>query len=133
MSQNRFMPDNLSAGGIPQMQAVKERKGCSCKNSQCLKLYCECFTRGEYCGLHCHCSNCKNNSENEQKRAETISNILERNPEAFRAKITTQPNKNTLQPQNQGLSNSGQKYKQQNSNQHLNNTGKHSTVQYQNS
>ena len=79
--------DVVHAPATPQQQILREKKGCSCKNSQCLKLYCECFSRGEYC-TNCHCANCKNNSENEVKRAETISNILDRNPDAFRAKIT---------------------------------------------
>lgn len=56
-----------------QHSIQREKRGCACKNSRCLKLYCECFSRGEYCGLNCHCSNCKNNSENEHIRAETIS------------------------------------------------------------
>lgn len=35
--------------------------GCNCKNSQCLKRYCECFTRMKYCApLICSCKNCSN-------------------------------------------------------------------------
>ena len=32
---------------------------CNCKNSKCLKLYCECFRAGHYCG-GCNCINCRN-------------------------------------------------------------------------
>ena len=35
--------------------------GCNCKNSQCLKRYCECFTRMKYCDSSiCSCKNCFN-------------------------------------------------------------------------
>lgn len=40
--------------------------GCNCKNSQCLKRYCECFTRMKYCDpLICSCKNCSNTKEKE--------------------------------------------------------------------
>lgn len=35
-------------------------RGCSCKNSKCLKNYCECFQNGGSCGTHCRCINCGN-------------------------------------------------------------------------
>lgn len=39
---------------------------CSCKNSQCLKLYCECFSLGAFCDpAVCSCKGCSNNSLNE--------------------------------------------------------------------
>jgi protein lin-54 len=68
------------------------KRGCNCKNSKCLKLYCECFSLGEYC-YNCNCSNCSNNAENEVNliqmyRTEAIQGILERNPMAFRPKIS---------------------------------------------
>jgi hypothetical protein len=62
------------------------KKQCNCKNSQCLKLYCECFASGRYCD-GCNCQNCCNNRTNEDKRQSAIEAILDRNPNAFRPKI----------------------------------------------
>jgi hypothetical protein len=39
---------------------------CSCKNSQCLKLYCECFSAGAYCDpAVCSCKGCSNTLQSE--------------------------------------------------------------------
>ncbi len=74
----------------PGTQQNNGRKNCNCKNSRCLKLYCECFASGEYC-KNCNCNGCCNNIENESIRKETIATILERNPNAFRPKIASLP------------------------------------------
>jgi len=66
----------------------KKLKPCNCKNSRCLKLYCECFAQGRYCN-GCNCKNCRNNKENEQIRREAIEATLERNPRAFRPKMSS--------------------------------------------
>ena len=34
--------------------------GCNCKNSKCLKGYCECFERGVPCTEKCKCIDCRN-------------------------------------------------------------------------
>ncbi|XP_077211443.1 protein tesmin/TSO1-like CXC 5 [Tasmannia lanceolata] len=68
----------------------KKQKQCNCKNSRCLKLYCECFASGVYCD-GCNCVNCYNNVENETARHEAIETTLERNPNAFRPKIASSP------------------------------------------
>ena len=38
---------------------------CNCKNSQCLKLYCECFAKLAFCDPEiCSCKGCANTKEN---------------------------------------------------------------------
>ena len=63
-----------------------KRKQCNCRNSRCLKLYCECFASGQYC-YACNCQGCHNNPENDEMRKRAIEQTLERNPSAFRPKI----------------------------------------------
>ncbi|KAF0904345.1 hypothetical protein E2562_033418 [Oryza meyeriana var. granulata] len=65
---------------------TKKKKHCNCKNSQCLKLYCECFAAGLYCD-GCHCKQCGNHIENESARQEAINSTKQRNPKAFQPKI----------------------------------------------
>ncbi|KAF3564970.1 hypothetical protein DY000_02011305 [Brassica cretica] len=67
-----------------------KQKHCNCKNSKCLKLYCECFASGSYCN-GCNCLNCQNNLENETARQEAITGTLDRNPDAFKPKIAGSP------------------------------------------
>jgi len=66
------------------------KKSCNCRNSRCLKLYCECFASGLYCE-RCNCSKCCNNSENSAARQEAIDATLDRNSNAFRPKILPTP------------------------------------------
>ena len=44
--------------------ANKKRKriGCNCRQSKCLKKYCECFSAGNKCGDNCKCEGCNNQS-----------------------------------------------------------------------
>ena len=63
------------------------KRSCNCKHSRCLKLYCECFASGDYC-KNCNCIGCCNNMNNENLRKDAINGILERNPSAFRPKIS---------------------------------------------
>ncbi|GJM93059.1 hypothetical protein PR202_ga09581 [Eleusine coracana subsp. coracana] len=70
-----------------------KKKCCNCRNSRCLKLYCECFASGAYCD-GCNCTNCFNNPENDVARREAIDATLERNPDAFRPKIGSSPHAN---------------------------------------
>jgi Tesmin/TSO1-like CXC domain, cysteine-rich domain len=83
----------------PQLPKVRPRKKytekavcCNCQKSRCLKLYCDCFAVDHYCS-DCSCIDCLNTLENEEARKDAISSILEKNPEAFRPKITNSDNK----------------------------------------
>jgi hypothetical protein len=40
--------------------AAEHLRGCHCRNSACVKLYCECFASGARCGSRCECSGCAN-------------------------------------------------------------------------
>lgn len=80
-------PANKPTASLAGMGANKPRKPCNCKNSQCLKLYCDCFANGEFCRKTCYCQNCKNNIKFEEERAFAIKTCLDRNPLAFRPKV----------------------------------------------
>ena len=55
---------------------------CTCKNSNCLKFYCECFANGKFCE-NCVCVNCKNTQEYKELRLEKYNIIISRNPKAI--------------------------------------------------
>ena len=71
----------------PSSAKAKKKVCCNCKKSRCLKLYCDCFGRGEPCSKECNCVNCYNNEEHQKERLEAISAIREKNPSAFKPKI----------------------------------------------
>lgn len=55
--------------GMGAEASIHTRKACNCRNSKCLKLYCECFASGVYCiPGHCNCNPCQNNIMSEDVR-----------------------------------------------------------------
>ncbi|CAD8075319.1 unnamed protein product [Paramecium primaurelia] len=80
-------------------------KKCNCKNSKCIKLYCECYQNKVFCDNNCHCHNCFNNSSNAKQRQKAMQYTLEKNPSAFQPKITTSDSK--PDPLNFGKHNKG--------------------------
>lgn len=86
-SQSRSGPVSSSNSSPGSSSANKPRKPCNCKNSQCLKLYCDCFANGEFCRDSCNCQNCKNSLQYEEERARAVKACLERNPNAFKPKV----------------------------------------------
>lgn len=90
VSQSPISTSKISLHEVQDSSTPKKQKQCNCRNSKCLKLYCECFASGVYCN-GCNCSNCSNNVENEAARRDAIGITLERNPNAFRPKIASSP------------------------------------------
>lgn len=71
-----------------RLSSLKERpKCCTCKKTKCLKLYCECFAAGRFCGRGCNCTGCFNLPEYTQEREIAIAQTLHRSPDAFRVKL----------------------------------------------
>jgi Tesmin/TSO1-like CXC domain, cysteine-rich domain len=64
-----------------------ENMGCTCKKTNCLKLYCQCFAIKIFCGENCRCKHCFNNVEHDKDRKEAMRSILNRNPAAFETKF----------------------------------------------
>ena len=66
-----------------------ERKGCMCKRTKCLKLYCDCFRTGDMCLPDCGCSDCYNNEKYQNFRQYIMSETLQNNPKAFGPRFKT--------------------------------------------
>lgn len=63
---------------------------CSCKKSRCIKLYCECFARGNECGSSCGCQSCLNIPQYSELKKLVVKEIVCRNPQAFLGRATPQ-------------------------------------------
>lgn len=68
---------NLSPRQISQSHSSSAQgQGCKCTKIDCLKLYCQCFAKGNICGPSCICVCCKNVADNQEQiyHAKQITN-----------------------------------------------------------
>lgn len=90
-----LVENNESSLGSPKKKRKKASsstdddttKRCNCRKTKCLKLYCDCFAAGFYCGESCACQGCFNRPEYEDTVLETRQQIESRNPLAFAPKV----------------------------------------------
>ena len=61
---------------------------CNCRNTNCLKLYCECFAKSMCCNSTCNCQSCMNKEETGSLRMQAIKQALDKNPDAFKIQPT---------------------------------------------
>ncbi|CAD8202532.1 unnamed protein product (macronuclear) [Paramecium tetraurelia] len=60
----------------------QKQRQCTCKKSQCLKMYCDCLAFGEYCGSECSCQNCHNDDKHPEQRSKVLEQMVEKNSSA---------------------------------------------------
>lgn len=65
----------------------RQRTSCNCKNSGCVKLYCECFRTDGFCGPHCKCKDCKNFKDSHVRTA-SIKLVKEKQSEVAAAGLS---------------------------------------------
>lgn len=56
----------LNTPSLSASDTKKRKGGCTCKKTNCLKRYCECFNSGKICTPECACYGCHNKSEHEE-------------------------------------------------------------------
>jgi hypothetical protein len=69
----------ILGSGVPAREARgrAEPGKCNCRNSQCLKMYCDCLKRGEYC-VGCNCVGCENHADSHIRRKK-VGSLFEKN------------------------------------------------------
>ena len=72
-------------------QRKNKKFHCTCKNSKCLKLYCDCFTNGEYC-IDCNCQDCANVIENGIEVKKIYDKVKGKNPNSMKTSILDEKN-----------------------------------------
>ena len=81
-SYDEDLTDSTRTVATATTNSGRHSQGCNCKNSKCLKMYCECFARGKKCG-GCNCRGCLNTESNNSLVIRASLSVLRKNPLAF--------------------------------------------------
>lgn len=93
------VPGKENPNGITPMSTPRNR--CNCKKSQCLKLYCECFSAKVMCE-GCNCTDCRNLPAFAAVRAKAMTDCRNKNAHAFKPRIAAAPGAADLQGHSMG-------------------------------
>ena len=87
-SETKLSPPVITENkGVESIKlSSKLKPKCTCKKSECLKLYCECFAKEQKCSSECGCSNCHNNESHQETLITMKKETIEKNPLAFSSK-----------------------------------------------
>lgn len=56
----------------------RKKGGCTCKKTNCIKMYCECFSVGKMCTPECACFGCYNHADHEPVLAKAKQQLKSR-------------------------------------------------------
>lgn len=66
---------NLEKTAIQTPDVKRKKTGCTCKKTNCLKRYCECFSSGKVCTPECACYGCFNSNDYDELIKQTKAEI----------------------------------------------------------
>ena len=72
-----------SLGTTRQKRRRSSSSGCMCRQSKCIKMYCDCFSNHRHCTSDCSCTDCENVQSNESFLIAHRTQAKARNPNAF--------------------------------------------------